>query len=167
MKDNRVLLDTIALWGLLFVNSKYHRPVIELVKGKNVYVHAICFHELVYPAYRLETNGGRDLDRGLDLINKLTTAYIGITNKYKDIYGIEKLYIIPLTINDLIEAYRIILKNKDLFIEERGGYWPSIVDAIIAYTWKHLGINLITNDRKLIAYGRKHELPYIPIIKHK
>jgi len=26
-----VLLDTVALWGLVFANSKYHGPVVEAV----------------------------------------------------------------------------------------------------------------------------------------
>jgi len=158
--SNSVLLDTVALWGLTFVNSKYHKPVVELVKSKTTIVHSICFHELVYPAYRLESNTGRDLDAGLRLIGDVKNSYSNISRNYDVLFGISELVILPLTLSDLIEAYSLILKERDIFIEEREGYWPSIVDAIIASVWKRLQIVLITNDEKLIRYGEKNGLRF-------
>jgi len=160
----KIMLDTISLWGLIFINSKYHKPVIKAVKGKHVIIHSICFHELTYPAYKLESSKGKNIKEGLELIRNLMEAYRIITEKYKVLFEIEKLTIKPLTIDDLVKAYKLILEEREIFIEQRKGYWPSIADAIIASLWTELKIKLLTNDRKLIKYGEKHKLPYLKIL---
>ena len=160
-----VLLDTVALWGLVFANSKYHGPVVEAVRGKRVLIHSICFLELTYPAYKLESCGGRNVREGLRLISDLMRSYSSIVENYRLVFGIEKLTIIPLTVKDILEAYRLILEEKEVFMEEREGYWPSIVDAVVASYWAKTKIKLLTNDRKLIMYGEKHGLPYTKIMK--
>ena len=155
-----LLLDTVALWGLVFINSKYHEPVARLVEGRRVVVHAICLHELVYPAYKLESRGGRNLDAGMRVVSSLRRSYANIAQNYGFLYGIEKLTVLPLTLSDLLGAYRLILEEKDVFVERRDGYWPSVVDAVIAHAWKRLSAELATNDEKLMTYGDRHGLPY-------
>ena len=155
-----LLLDTVALWGLVFINSKYHRPVARLVRGRRVIVHAICLHEMVYPAYKLESRGGRDLDAGMRVIGSLRRSYANLAQNYGFLYGVERLTILPLTLDDLLEAYRLVLEERDIFVEERDGYWPSVVDAVVAHVWRRLGAELITSDEKLMAYGDRHGLPY-------
>ena len=158
----KLLLDTIAVWGLIFVNSKYHEPVMKLIKGNDIMIHVISFHELAYPAYKLESRGGLDIEMGLELFKNLKRGYDNLYNNYQ-ILGINKLTIIPLNIRDLIDAYNLLLEEKEIFIEKRDGFWPSIADAIIATTWKKLNITLITKDEKLIKYGEKHKLKYTKI----
>lgn len=159
-----ILLDTVALWGLVFSNSKYHKPVVKAVRRRHVFIHSICFHELVYPAYKLESNEGRNAGKSLELIRNLMKAYSVISENYKMFFEIEKLTIIPLMVKDLIRAYKLIVEEGEIFMEERRGYWPSIVDAIIASLWAELRIKLLTDDEKLIKYGEKHKLPYIKIL---
>jgi len=161
--SNKILLDTIALWGLVFINSKYHEPVVKLIRGNHVIIHSICFHELLYPAYKLESNAGQNLEAGMKLIRDLRKSYDNIVKNYP-ILNIKKLTIIHLTIDHLLDAYKLVLEEGRIFIEEREGYWPSIVDAVIASTWRNLKIKLITNDRKLIRYGDKYKLPYKRIL---
>jgi len=163
----RILFDTVALWGLIFVNSKYHRPVVKVVRGKHVIIHSICFHELLYPAYKLESNGGKNIREGLELIRSLAKTYVNIVEKYRVLFKIDKLTVVPLTVNDLVKAYELILKEKKIFIEERKGYWPSIVDAVVASLWGNLKAKLLTDDEKLIKYGEKHKLPYLKISEIK
>jgi len=155
-----VLLDTVALWGLVFVNSKYHKPVARLVKNRNVIIHAISLHEMAYPAYKLESEGGRNPGAGLELINNLKKSYTNIAFNYEPLFKIKKLTIIPLTLNDLLKAYKLILDEPEIFVKEKDGHWPSIADAVIAQAWKQLKTELATNDQKLIKYGKKYKLPY-------
>ena len=155
-----VLLDTVALWGLVFVNSRYHEAVARLVEDKSVIVHTISLHEMVYPAYKLESEGGRDLGGGLELISSLKKSYTNIAHSYEPLFKIKKLTILPLTLKDLLEAYELILDESEIFVEKKDGYWPSIADAVIAQTWRQLQIELATNDQKLIKFGKKHKLPY-------
>ena len=160
-----ILLDTIALWGLIFANSKYHKPIVKTIRGKHIIIHSISFHELLYPAYKLESYGGKNIGEGLELIKNLMNAYNSIVGEHKVLFGTEKLTIKPLTVNDLIKAYKLIIDEKEVFIEERRGYWPSVVDAVIASLWTELKIKLLTDDEKLIKYGKKHKLPYLKILK--
>ncbi|MDK2373356.1 MAG: hypothetical protein QI197_08280 [Candidatus Korarchaeota archaeon] len=96
-------------------------------------IHAISLHELFYPAYRLESESGKDLEAGLSLIGELAEAYKTLRLAC-NFLGIKKVKIIPLTLEDIVEAYSLILDHRDLFIEERGGYWPGVADAIVAAT---------------------------------
>lgn len=160
-----ILLDTIALWGLIFANSKYHKPIVKTIRGKHIIIHSISFHELLYPAYKLESHGGKNIREGLELIENLMKAYNSIVGEHRVLFETEKLTIKPLTVNDLIKAYKLIIDEKEIFIEERRGYWPSVVDAVIASLWTELKIKLLTDDEKLIKYGKKHKLPYLKILK--
>jgi|GEM_PF-1390977 len=161
--SDQILLDTIALWGLIFVNSKFHKPATEIVKGKHVFIHSACLHELIYPAYKLESRGGRDIIAGLRLIIDVKRSYNSLIQNYSALFGISRLTILPLTPDDLLGAFTLILNEPEIFVEKRDGCWPSVVDAIVAFTWENLRIPLATNDRKLMKYGDKHNLPYIAL----
>ncbi len=162
--SGEILLDTVALWGLVFINSKYHESVVGLVKNRHVFIHTISLHEMVYPAYKLESEGGRNLDAGLELISNLEKSYANIAYNYQFLFKIRKLTILPLTLDDLLGAYRLILEESEIFVEERGGFWPSIADAVIAHVWRRLHVELATNDEKLITFGEKYGLPYREVV---
>ena len=162
--SEEILLDTVALWGLVFINSKYHESVVGLAKNRHVIIHTISLHEMAYPAYKLESEGGRNLDAGLELISNLKKSYANIAYNYQLLFEIKKLTILPLTLNDLLGAYRLMLEESEIFVEEKGGFWPSIADAVIAHVWRRLHVELATNDEKLITFGEKYGLPYREVL---
>jgi len=63
--------------------------VVEAIRGKHVIIHSICFHELVYAAHKLESDGKRDVENGLKLVRGLIRAYSNVVDKHRHFFEIE------------------------------------------------------------------------------
>lgn len=165
---NEILIETKVLWGLVFPDSGYHPAALRTVRGKETVIPIVCFHELLYPAYRKITDAGRRYEEGILLISRLLNAYKFLETNYTELFKMVSLKIFPLTVPTLTEAYSLIVNYSNLFLkfdERTQTRWPSVVDAIVATTWKKLGLPLYAEDPELEVFGQREKLEYHNFIK--
>jgi len=153
-----ILLDTIALWALVFEDSKYHEFVIKELEGKRAYILDIQLLELLRVIYRSFSQNGTDYDAG---VNKMLEISEFIRMKGFSLKNIDLRYM-STEADDFVGGVKILNSERELFkrVGPRDTWWPEIVDAIIAYKWKSLNALLYTRDSALIAYGKKNDLQY-------
>lgn len=160
---SKVLIETKVLWGLVFPDSTYRSAALRTVQGKETVIPIVCFHELLYPAYRKITDAGKRYKDGMSLISRLSSAYKFLEANYLELFKITSLKIFPLTVPDLIEAYNLIVTHSDLFIKfdkRTETRWPRVVDAVVAAAWKKLSLPLYAEDKELEIFGKREKLEY-------
>ena len=156
--SRELMLDMVTLWGLIFIDSKYHDQVMDHVVGMDIYIPSICLHEVLYPAYRIKSRGGREPFEGLKLFRDIRSGIMNLLENYEGI-GIGRLIIIPVEARHIVEALRL-LTEEDIFMFERDGTWPNIVNATVAYLWMESGIRLLTASEMLKRFGDRYGLKY-------
>lgn len=155
----KVLIDTTGLWGLTFADSKYHSFMAKLAKEKMLIAHSAQLLELFVIIYREKTNGGRNLQAGLEHVNDVASFYLEI----------EKLRLLGVNVSfyqvsemNIIKAVELISRHRDLFVREgpQQTRWLEFVDAITAAIWSERGLTLYTADSKLMKFGDLYALRY-------
>ena len=154
----KVIIDTTGLWGLIFKDSKYHKFMRKLAEEKTFIVSPLQLLELLIISYRESSDKGRDLKKGMSMIKEIY-EFLGEEERLKALNINIEAY--PIENNNILEAVKLILDEKEIFIKEIGGRkWIEFIDATIALIWMKTKRKLYTRDKKLMEFGEKYNLKY-------
>ena len=159
----KILIETTVLWGLLFSDSIYHDAALRVVEDVDVVVPAACFQEIVYPAYRLFSDGGKKPEVGISKVLKLGEAMLLLSSS-PQLFGMRRLEVVETTPERVAGALAIASKHAKIFLkrdEKTGTAWLRMVDAITAYTWMELKLPLHAHDQAMKKFGKIYGLEYV------